>query len=225
VAVDIESGRIVWRTPPLETAEDRSMDPVLAGNRLVVGRRSGWVEALDAATGRTLWRTQLGERLNTSLAVVGSSVVVATLDGRVHRLSQEDGSGLAQLDLRGLPYGDLVAAGGCLLALSMNASSSQDGACTLSCLDPSLARTLWSFRSQEEISSFRPLVHKELAVVGWKDALIGLDLTSGAPAWSCPLKGVPRGLGAAGDVLYVGTLSGSILAIPAATCGSGASLR
>jgi outer membrane protein assembly factor BamB len=220
VAVDIESGRIVWRTPPLEATEDRSLDPVLAGDRLLVGRRSGGVEALDATTGRTIWRTQLGERLNTSLVVAGTSVVVGSLDGRVYRLSQEDGSVLAQLVLKGLPYGDLVLSGGCLLSLSLEASSSQEGPAALSCLDPSLATTRWSFRSQGEISTFRPLVYKDRAVVGWNGTLIGLDLVSGAEAWSCPLKGVPRGLGFSGDVLYVGTLSGSIHALPAAKCAA-----
>ena len=200
VAVDLESGRIVWRTSPQE-AGDSLLDPVLDGDRLFMGWRPGSVEALDASTGRRIWRTDVGERLNTSVAVVGSSVVVGSLAGRLHRLSREDGSVLPPIELNGMPYGDLVEAGGCLLSLlrvEVEDPSPQEGPCTLSCLDPSLSRSLWSFRSEKEISTFRPLIQRGRAVVGWDGTLISLDLETGAQAWSCPVKGVPRGLGAFG---------------------------
>lgn len=224
VAVDIESGRIVWRTPPGE-AGDRLLDPTLAGDRLFVGWRPGAVEALDASTGRRIWRTDLGERLNTSVEVVGSAVVVGTLAGRLHRLSREDGSVLPPLELNGMPYGDLVQAGGCLLSLrfELEGAASEEGPCTLSCLDPSLSKTLWSFRSEKAISTFRPLIHEGRAMVGWDGTLVALDLGTGSQAWSCPLKGMPRGLGASGESLYVGTLSGPVLALDPARCAATAS--
>jgi outer membrane protein assembly factor BamB len=228
VAVDLGSGRIVWRTSPLEEAGDRSIDPVLDGDRLFVGWRPGSVEALDASTGRKIWRTHLGERLNTSLAVVGSAVVVGTLAGRLHRLSREDGSVLAApLELKGMPYGDLLEAGGCLLALQMELEnpSSQQGPCMLSCLDPSHFKARWSFRSEKELSTFRPLIHQGRAVVGWDGTLVSLNLGTGSQAWSCPLKGVPRGLGSSGENLYIGTLNGPILVLDPARCADPASPR
>lgn len=214
VAVDLESGRIVWRTSPQE-AGDRLLDPALDGDRLFVGWRPGPVEALEASTGRRIWRTDLGERLNTSVAVVGSSVVVGTLAGRLHRLSREDGSVLGSIELEEMPYGDLVQAGGCLLSLRVEM---EGGPGTLSCLDPSLSRTLWSFPSEKEISTFRPLIQGGRVVIGWDGALISLDLGTGARGWSCPVKGMPRGLGASGESLYVGTLSGPVLALDPARC-------
>ncbi|MFL6202227.1 MAG: PQQ-binding-like beta-propeller repeat protein, partial [Thermoanaerobaculia bacterium] len=172
-------------------------------------------------------RTHLGERLNTSLSAVGSAVVVGTLAGRLHRLSREDGSVLARIELKGMPYGDLIEAGGCLLSLRVELEdpASQQGPCTLSCLDPSLSKTLWSFRSEEELSTFRPLIHEGRAVVGWDGKLVALDLGTGSQAWSCPLKGVPRGLGASGERLYVGTLSGAVLALDPARCADPPSPR
>ncbi|HEX6861203.1 MAG TPA: PQQ-binding-like beta-propeller repeat protein, partial [Thermoanaerobaculia bacterium] len=164
--------------------------------------------------------TPLGERLNTSLEVVGSSVIVGSLAGRLLRLSREDGSVLGSLELESMPYGDLVEAGGCLLSLR---TSQEGGAGTLACLDPSLSKTLWSFHSDKELSTFRPLIHEGRAVVGWDGTLIGLDLGTGSQAWSCPLKGMPRGLGAAGESLYVGTLSGPVLALDPARCAPTAS--
>lgn len=227
VAVELESGRIVWRTLPTEDAGDRQFDPLLDGDRLFVGWRSGAVEALDLATGQRIWRTPLGERLNTSLAAAGSALVVGTLTGGLHRLSREDGRVLARLAVQGMPYGDLVAAGGCLLSLQAAAKdpASPEGAFTLACLDPALSRTLWSFRSEKELSTFRPLIHAGRAVIGWDGTLTSLDLGTGARAWSCPVQGVPRGVGAAGGSLYVGTLSGRVLALDPARCAVAASLR
>ncbi|HET9229038.1 MAG TPA: PQQ-binding-like beta-propeller repeat protein, partial [Thermoanaerobaculia bacterium] len=117
VAVDLESGGIVWKTSPPAEVGDRQLDPALDGDRLFVGWRPGPVEALDASTGRRIWRTDLGERLNTSVVVVGSTVVVGTLSGRLHRLNREDGRALAPVELGGMLYGDLVETGGCLLSL------------------------------------------------------------------------------------------------------------
>ena len=220
VAVDIESGKIGWRTPPSDLAGDRLLDPVLDGDRLFVGWRAGYVDALDTATGRRVWRTPLGARLNTSLAVIGSTLAVGSLDGSLHSLSRVDGSVLSRRELLGLPYGDLVEAGGCLLALSMATDdpSSQAAPYSLSCLDPSLSKTLWSYRSKGELSTFRPLVHQGRAIVGSDGALVALDLGTGSEAWSCPLKGVPRGLGASGEIVYVGTLSGQVLSLDPARC-------
>lgn len=220
VAVDIESGKIAWRTPPSDMAGDRLLDPVLDGDRFLVGWRAGYVEALDTATGRRVWLTSLGARLNTSLAALGSTLVVGSLDGRLHRLSRTDGSAVSRLDLQGMPYGDLVAEGQCLLVLSMavDEPSPQAGRYALSCFDPALSKTLWSFRSEAELSTFRPLVHGGRVRVGSEGSLIALDLGTGAEVSSCPVKGVPRGLGASGDLLYAGTLSGLVLSLDPARC-------
>ncbi len=220
VAVDIESGKIAWTTPPSDRASDRALDPVLGGDRLFVGWRTGYIEAFDTATGRRVWSTRIDGRLNTSLAVAGSSLVVGVLEGSLHRLSLKDGSALSRLELKGMPYGDLVEAGGCLLVLSMAIEdlSSQEGPSTLTCFDPTLSQTRWSFRARGELSTFRPLIHQDRAVVGKDGALIALELASGAEAWSCSLKGVPRGLGASGEIVYIGTLSGKVLALDPARC-------
>lgn len=225
VAVEIESGRIIWRSPPSDGAGDRSLDPILAGDRLFVAWLEGTVDAFDLATGRRVWRASLGQRLNTSLAAVGSSLMVGSLDGELHRLRQDDGSILGHFELKGVPYGDLVEAGGCLLALSAEDPSFQGGPASLACVDPSLTRALWTFRSAGELSTFRPLVYQGRAVVGGRGSLVGLDLASGAEAWSCPLQGVARGLGSAGATLYVGSLSGTVFAVDPARCGTPASPR
>jgi hypothetical protein len=80
----------------------------------------------------------------------------------------EDGGILKRLDLNGVAYGDLVEAGGCLLVLSADDPSSEDGPTQVTCFDPSLGKALWSFHSKAAISTFHPLVYQGRAVIGWK---------------------------------------------------------
>lgn len=64
VAVDAQSGRELWRTAlgDIRLGETMTMAPLVAGDKLIVGNSGGefgvrgWVAALEAATGRQLWR-------------------------------------------------------------------------------------------------------------------------------------------------------------------------
>jgi outer membrane protein assembly factor BamB len=213
-AVDQATGEVAWlhRAAGPGAAGRRQVDPVLEGDRLVVGWPSGDVEALDAATGELLWRARLGQRLNTSLAAAGGHVLVGSVDGELHALALVDGHPRPPIDLGGLLYGDLVASGRCLLVLQAGDGHS------LSCLDAARGVTVWRRSVPAEIGTFRPLLLGEAVVIGYAGRLVALDLTDGAEAWSCAVEGVPRGLAADGDRLYVGMLSGKVTALPITHC-------
>ncbi len=79
--------------------------PVHADGRIYAASVDGTIEALDAASGRTLWTRRLGERKgmfwrrgNASLrwsggpGVGGDLLVAGSLDGHVHALGAADGS-------------------------------------------------------------------------------------------------------------------------------------
>lgn len=72
-----------------------------------------------------------------------------------------------------------------------------------------------------EIGTFRPLLLGDAVVLGYDGRLVALDLADGAEAWSCAVDGLPRGLNADGDRLYVGMLSGKVTALPIAQCRGG----
>ena len=64
VAVDAERGRQLWSTNmgEVEKGETMTMAPLLVGNKVIVGNSGGdlgvrgWAAALDASSGRELWR-------------------------------------------------------------------------------------------------------------------------------------------------------------------------
>lgn len=221
-ALDLATGAPVWSfdEAPEAARGARSLDSALAGNRLLVPWRSGSVDGFDAATGRHLWRRDLGTTLNTSAAVVGGELVVGSIDGRLYRLSPETGEVLGSASVTGMSYGYLTETGGCLLVLSaegeLDESMQPEGPYRLTCLDPGLEAVRWRHTSDREISTFRPLVRGGQVIAGGLNLLFALDLADGSLAWQRPVDGVPRGLGASGTALYVGTLSGKVLALPMA---------
>jgi outer membrane protein assembly factor BamB len=219
-AVDLATGYPIWTVEegPQEARGALSLDPALAGSRLFVPWRSGTVDALAAATGERLWRRDFESALNTSALVIGGEVVAGSADGRLYRLSPETGEMLGSFATAGAPYGDLTEAGGCLLALSaegeLDESMQPGGPYHLACLEPGLERVRWRHTTDRELTIFRPLAWEGQVVAGGRDTLIALDLATGELLWELPIEGVPRGLGAAGDALYVGTLGGKVFALP-----------
>lgn len=86
-------------------ASGARLAPVVADGRLYAAAVDGTVEALDAATGRTIWQKRVGERhgmlwsrTDNSIrwaggpAVDGDLLVVGGLDGQLYALSTQDGS-------------------------------------------------------------------------------------------------------------------------------------
>jgi outer membrane protein assembly factor BamB len=144
--------------------------------------------------------------------------VVGSVDGRLYRLSPETGELLGSYETGGAPYGDLVEAGGCLLALwaegGFDDSMEAAGPHVLACLEPGLERARWRHTADRELSTYRPLAWEGRVLAGGRDVLLALDLASGELLWERAIEGVPRGLGAADEALYVGTLSGKVFALP-----------
>jgi outer membrane protein assembly factor BamB len=209
-ALERHTGKMVWihRAVSPGAARPLQLDPVLAGDRLVAGWPNGDVEAVNASTGELLWRAALGSRPNTSLVAAGGRVLVGTADGKLHRLALADGKAAGPIEVGGMPFGDLVVVERCLVVLT-----ARDGY-QVSCRDPDGGEARWQRSFTSELLTFRPLQLGRELVVGYRDALVGLRLDDGLDAWSCAIAGVPRGLSAAGEQLFVGTLAGVVMAFP-----------
>lgn len=127
-ALDARSGRRLWRAAigqgsrPRGTAgggDDRyeryASSAVVAGGRVYVGSRDGNLYALDAATGRVLWRAAGGDVISGAPAVAGGAVVFGSYDGHVRAVAARDGKLRWDVDTRGAVVSDVVAAGGNVL--------------------------------------------------------------------------------------------------------------
>lgn len=214
VAVDLATGVVRWRTPgPPDADADNLADPALAADRLFVGWRAGWLDAIDSQTGHILWRTSLLGLVNTSVLVVDGEVLVGTLDGFVHRVRASDGKLIESIDIGGMPFGDLVRAGDHVLVLVKSGETLH----RLTAWTPSLDRLAWEVKAPVEWSSFRPAVHETAVLAGYPGRLLVLDATTGRKLSSCDVSGHPRGLAWLDDVIYVGLFEGHVLRIESPT--------
>jgi outer membrane protein assembly factor BamB len=174
------------------------------------GGLDGLVYALDAQSGRRLWKRDLGSPIWTPMLLLARGLYVGTFDGHVHRLSEASGAALGEMDVGGLPFGPLTAAGDSLLLLV----ASDDRGATLKAIDLSLTGVRWSRDpSAGKWTSGRPYFWKQTVLAGSGEGeLAAISPIDGSVSWSSTLEGTIRGIGAGTDTLYVGTLEGTLYA-------------
>jgi len=87
VAWDADSGRERWRykTAPVESS------PLLHGNRLYVGSWDHGVHAINAKTGKRIWRFQANNEVNTSAVWWRGRIIIGDDSGTLYALSAKTG--------------------------------------------------------------------------------------------------------------------------------------
>jgi outer membrane protein assembly factor BamB len=102
-------------------------------------------------------------------------------------------------------FGDPVIAGGVIVVILDPGD--------LVALSRDLSTKLWKKESTTGWTTPRPLVWRDLVLVGNRDGKVfGFRTNNGDAALELTLTGTIRGLGAHEEVLYVGTLNGDLFA-------------
>jgi outer membrane protein assembly factor BamB len=84
-AYDAQNGQVKWKQTALKA---RGLtEPVLAGNRLVVGDKTGYLHLVSARSGEIVARVQLGGAIEIAPAVSGRHVYVMTAKGQLNCIS------------------------------------------------------------------------------------------------------------------------------------------
>lgn len=79
------NGRVKWKQ---EAFKARGLtEPVLMGNRLLVGDKSGYLHGLDTSTGELISRTFVNAPILSAPVVSGSSIYVLAANGKLSRFS------------------------------------------------------------------------------------------------------------------------------------------
>ncbi len=94
--LDPKTGEDIWRFRDVKDAVLTAV--AVSGGRALFGSRDGACYALDAATGKLLWRTEVGSPVLSSPAVAGDAVLFGDDDGHFTCLSLKDGAKLWTLD-------------------------------------------------------------------------------------------------------------------------------
>jgi outer membrane protein assembly factor BamB len=87
VALNADTGKLRWRVRmgPTESS------PLVADGLVYVGDWTGKVYALSAATGRTVWSYQAGDKVKDGLALAGKHVYFGSYDSHLYALNARTG--------------------------------------------------------------------------------------------------------------------------------------
>ncbi len=160
--------------------------PVVVGTSVIVASSDGTVAALDAATGKDLWRGTAGGALATGAGSDGKLTAVITRSNEVVAL--EAGKELWRVKLAAQSFTAPLVAGGRVFALAADRS--------VTALDGATGRKLWvQQRPGEPLVLKQPgtmLAVSDTLVAGLAGRLVGLNPNNGSVRWDAPIAS-PRG--------------------------------
>jgi outer membrane protein assembly factor BamB len=188
---------ILWDVPRPGAMPFTTM-PLVADGRVFVADDSGTVAALDGATGKTIWETDVGSRIHGTPALDGDLIVAGTDAGDIVALRAADGAkawgagvGGAAISASLLVDDGLVYAGG------------EDR--SLHVLDGATGRELWSIDVGGPVTRGPALASGVLYVGAAGGQFSAIDITTHAIRWMEQLG--PGGVGTpaiGGGLVFVG---------------------
>src|SRR5262249_9711495 len=166
------------------------------------GGMDGVAYALDAQTGKLLWKQELGAKVTTSAAVCGTDLYLGTAKRHLYRLNTDTGKIESDLATKATPNRHLVIDDDSLLAFL--------GDEILASFDPDLTKLRWSVEASKEWTSARPYPWKDVVLAGNRRELIAFRSSDGTRVWLHQFPETVRGIGTSPGVLYAGTLKGPV---------------
>jgi outer membrane protein assembly factor BamB len=180
----------------------------VSGTTVTVAGSDGTVAAIDAATGRDLWRASAGAPIAAGVGSDGTVAAVVTATNELVALS--GGRQLWREKLPAVSYTPPFVAGGRVFLLSADRS--------VSGFDGQTGRKLWTqTRPGEPLVLRHPgvmLAVGDTLVVGLSGRLAGLDPLTGAVRWEAPIA-TPRGIN---DVERLVDLVGTVSRVGDSVC-------
>lgn len=206
VCLDIASGKELWKISSGVVNDDfiATANPALSSGRVFFGGMDGAVSALDARSGRVIWKQKLGFRISASLAVSNDTLYVGTIAGRLYRLATKTGEILSQYALDVVPQGKLVVSTDSVLVTL--------GSEVVVCLNNDLARPRRAKKAAKEWTSAGPYIWGDVVLLADHGTLSALRLSDGTEVWTHDFTNVIRGIGSEGKIRYVGSLQGTVYA-------------
>jgi outer membrane protein assembly factor BamB len=206
LCLDLQTGKPKWTFRSGYSSQDFhwTSTPAIAGDRAYFGGLDGVVYALDAQSGKLVWKRELAGRVSTSVTAHGRALYVGTAKRHLYRLDADSGEVLSDFATEAEPRWPIIVAGDSLIVFL--------GEEVLAGLDLSLKQMKWSSEASKEWTSARPYLWHGDVLAGNRRELVAFRSADGARQWSHQFPETVRGIGTSDEVLYVGTLKGPIFA-------------
>jgi outer membrane protein assembly factor BamB len=206
LCLDLETGKAKWTFRSGFPGQDSYLtsSPAVSGDHAYFGGLDGSVNALDAQSGKLLWKRDLAARVTTSVAVHGQDLYLGTAKRRLYRLDAGSGDVLGEIATEAEPLSHIIVAGDSLFVFL--------GDEVLASMDLSLKKVRWVQRASNVWSSARPYLWRGAVLAADGRILVAFRSTDGARRWTHKFPETVRAIGTQDDVLYVGTLRGPVFA-------------
>ncbi len=181
--------------------------PAVVGGVVYVGMYDS-VKALDAKTGKTLWKFDAGY-ISSSPAVADGVVYAGSVNGSVYALDAATGTKLWSLYTGNSVWAAPTVVDGVVYVASGN----------IYALDAATGTELWSFAPGGTVEYSSPAVANGIVYVGsWDHHLYAIDAATGTEVWSYTFSAnVWSSPAVANGVAYMGSEDGNVYALDAAT--------
>jgi outer membrane protein assembly factor BamB len=91
LSLDWVADKEIWRYEDEEQLQEYRSDAAVSDKMVIVSSQSKQVDAISVETGKLMWRHTLRRRADASPVIAGDEVWIAATDGRLIRLSLENG--------------------------------------------------------------------------------------------------------------------------------------
>jgi outer membrane protein assembly factor BamB len=213
IAFSAGLGKIRWQ----RTVGPTESSPLLLGNRLYVGDWDGRVWALDARTGRTIWRRKPARAaIKGAVSSTAGRLYVGSYDGHVYCLGAQKGRLIWKAKAQRRLYGNSRFYSTPALAYGRVYIGSTDG--KVYSFGATTGRLLWSHGTGGYVYS-SPAVWNRLVFAGsYSGRFFAFDAATGDVRWSFRANGQISGSPTViGNVVYFATLKGRTYALNART--------
>ncbi len=158
-----------------------ALEPHVLGTTVTLASNDGTVLALDAATGRDLWRVQTGSAITAGVGSDGKTTAVVNVANEV--VAVESGVVRWRQKLPAQTYTPPLVAGGRVFVVTADRS--------VTALDGTSGRKLWTQQRPGEALVLKQsgvlLAVGDTLVLGQSGRLVGLNPSNGSVRWDAPL--------------------------------------
>ena len=185
-----------------------------AGSLVFVGSTRGELHAVDAATGRVVWKTRLSGAIRGGATVAGGTVYIGSWDGTVHALDARTAKRKWAFKTGRMVFASPAVVDGVVYAVSHDTSTYA--------LDVATGRARWKSRTGGSVSGANiasPAVSGGLVFTSaWASGLFALDSRTGAKVWRFDTREPVLSSPAVHDgVVYFGSDDGGLFALRTST--------
>ncbi len=175
VCLNLEDGKVKWTFHSGYSNQTQNFHwtstPAVLNDHIYFGGLDGIVYALDANSGKQIWKRDLGGRVTTSVAAHEHDLYVGTSKRHIYRLNSDSGDVLSDFPTDSEPRWSLVLVDDSLVVFL--------GDEVLASIDLSLKKVRWSAEASKEWTSARPYLWHGAVLAGNRRELVAFRSLKG----------------------------------------------